>query len=111
LATNPKDAKLWSNLAMYRSSSGDRAGSLRDIEEAQRLAPGDGFVLFRAALVYEQAVMRERALKALEACLKAGYSIEEIEKAPPLADLRKDERYRRLAAQSAEHSSSLGKPN
>jgi tetratricopeptide (TPR) repeat protein len=112
LATNPKDAKLRANVAGYRSSSGDRAGSLRDIQEAVRLGPGDGFVLFRAALVYEQAGMRERAWKALEACINAGYSIEEIRKAPPLADLRKDERYRRLvAAQSAEHSISPGKQN
>jgi tetratricopeptide (TPR) repeat protein len=110
LATNPKDPKLRSNLAMYRSSFGDRAGSLRDIQEALRLAPGDGFVLFRAVLVYEQAGMREHSWRALEACLKAGYSMEEIRKAPPLADLRKDERYRRLeAARSAEHSISPGK--
>ena len=112
LATNPKDAKLRANVAGYRSSSGDTAGALRDIQEALRLAPGDGFVLFRAALVYEQAGMRERAWKALEACVKVGYSLEEIRKAPPLADLRKDERYRKLdAAQSAEHSISPGKQN
>src|SRR5258708_3677171 len=71
LATNPKDSKLRANLAGYRSSSGDRAGSLRDIQEALRMAPGDGFVLFRAVLVYEQAGMRERAWKALEACINA----------------------------------------
>src|SRR5260370_9525203 len=111
LATNPKDSKLRANLAGYRSSSGDRAGSLRDIQEALRMAPGDGFVLFRAVLVYEQAGMRERAWKALEACINAGYSMEQIRKAPPLADLRKEERFRKLeAAQSAEQISP-GKPN
>jgi serine/threonine-protein kinase len=111
LATNPKDAKLRANLAGYRSSSGDRAGSLRDIQEALRMAPGDGFVLFRAILVYEQAGMRERAWRALEACINAGYSMEQIRKAPPLADLRKEERFRKLeAAQSAEQISP-GKPN
>ena len=79
---------------------------------ALRLAPNNGFVLFRAALVYEQAGMRDRALTKLEECLKAGYSIREIQKAPPLAELRKDERFQRLeAAQSAEHSISPGKPN
>jgi len=112
LATNPKDAKIRANLAMYRSSSGDRAGSLRDIEEALRLAPVDGFVLYRAALVYEQDGMRERAWKALEACIKAGCSMEEIRKAPPLIEMRKEERFRRLEpTQSAEHSISPGKPN
>jgi tetratricopeptide (TPR) repeat protein len=112
LTTNPRDARLRSNLAMYRWSAGDREGSLREAEESMRLAPKNGFVLFRAALVYEQAGMRERALSLLEACLKAGYSMEEIRKAPPLADLRKDEGYRRLeAAQSADHSISPGKQN
>jgi tetratricopeptide (TPR) repeat protein len=105
LKTNPKDAKLRANLAMYRSSSGDVAGSLRDIAAALRLAPADGYVLFRAALVYEQAGVRESAWRALEACLKSGYSIEEIRKAPPLKELRQEERYRRLEA------AQLGKPN
>lgn len=110
LATNPKDARLRSNLAIYRSSSGDRAGSLQEIEASLRLAPEDLYVLFRAALVYEQAGMRERALIALEACLKAGYSIEEIRTAPSLAGLRKEERYRRLEeARSEGYSISPGK--
>src|SRR5258708_38355157 len=57
LTTNPKDARLRSNLARYRVSIGDRHGALRDTAEALRLAPNSGFVLFRAALVYEQAGM------------------------------------------------------
>ena len=56
--------------------------------------------------------MRERAWKALEACVKAGCSMEEIRKAPPLIEMRKEERFRRLEpTQSAEHSISPGKPN
>jgi len=112
LARNPKDARLKSNLAVYRLSSGDQDGALRDTAAALRLAPNEGFVLFRAALVYEQAGMRDRALTKLEECLKAGYSMQEIRKAPPLAELRKDERFLRLeAAQSDEHSTFPGKPN
>jgi serine/threonine-protein kinase len=81
---------------MYRISVGDSAAAVPEIAEAMRLSPDDSQVMYRAALVYEQSGMRERALQALDAALKGGYSREEIENAPPLQALRQDAGYRRL---------------
>ena len=61
-----------------------------------RLISSDGHVLFRSALVYEQAGMRGRALQAVAAALERKYSKEQIEKAPPLQALRQDPEYRKL---------------
>ena len=95
---NPKDAELRSRLATYEVSLGDSVAALRDVGEALRSSPGDGQVLFRAALVYEQSGMRERALSSLLSALAGGFAKEEIEKAPPLEALRQDPRYREIAA-------------
>ena len=81
---------------MYEVFAGEKKTALRDIEEALRSGPDEGLVLFRAALVFEENGVRERALESVRAALAAGYSREEIEKAPPLDRLRDDPRYVRL---------------
>jgi serine/threonine-protein kinase len=95
-AASPRDGDLRSRLAMYRISLGETAPALEQIAEAVRLSPGVAQVQYRAALVYEQSGMRDRALQALGEALRVGYSAEEIEKAPPLQALRQDERYSNL---------------
>ena len=95
---NSQDAELRSRLATYEVSLGERAAALRDAGRALRTSPGDGQVLFRAALVYEQTGLRERALSTLRSALAGGFAKEEIEKAPPLEALRHDPRYQELAA-------------
>jgi serine/threonine-protein kinase len=96
VAASPRDADLRSRLAMYRISVGEGDAAQAQIAEAVKLAPQNGQVLYRAALVYEQSGMRARALETLRAALRAGFSQEEIEKAPPLAALRKDPAYWKL---------------
>jgi serine/threonine-protein kinase len=100
VAASPRDADLRSRLAMYRISVGEAEPARAQIAEAVKLAPQNGQVLYRAALVYEQSGMRERALESLGAAIRAGFSREEIEKAPPLAELRNDAGYAKLIAQS-----------
>jgi serine/threonine-protein kinase len=100
VAASPRDADLRSRLAMYRISVGEAEPARAQIAEAVKLAPQNGQVLYRAALVYEQSGMRERALESLGAAIRAGFSQEEIEKAPPLAPLRNDPGYAKLIAQS-----------
>jgi hypothetical protein len=85
---------------MYRVSVGEAGPAQAQIAEAVKLAPHNGQVLYRAALVYEQSGMRARALESLGEALRGGYSQEEIEKAPPLAALRQHAGYRRLIEQS-----------
>jgi serine/threonine-protein kinase len=98
LAVNSQDAELRSRLATYEVSLGESAAALRDAGRALRTSPGDGQVLFRAALVYEQTGLRDRALSTLRSALAGGFAKEEIEKAPPLEALRHDPRYQELAA-------------
>ena len=83
---------------MYEVFAGEKKAALREIEEALRGGRSDGLVLFRATLVFEESGMRDRALKSVGAALAAGYSREEIEKAPPLDRLRTDPEFARLAA-------------
>jgi tetratricopeptide (TPR) repeat protein len=94
LAVNPRDVEARSRLAMHLASVDDRERSLTEIAEAVALDARDRYVLFRAALVYEKAGQRERALDAVRRAVAAGYPRSEIENAPPLAELRKDARYR-----------------
>jgi hypothetical protein len=47
-------------------------------------------ILFRAAIVHEQAGRRSEALRHLKAALGAGFSAREVVSAPPLRALRQD---------------------
>jgi serine/threonine protein kinase/tetratricopeptide (TPR) repeat protein len=91
------DPRLHARLAMYRVSIGDRRRALTEIAEALRLDPSLPYVLYRAALVYEQAGDRDRALEHMELALKAGQPLADILAAPPLEQLRKDPRFVRMA--------------
>jgi tetratricopeptide (TPR) repeat protein len=93
LAVNPRNAELRSRLAMYEVFAGDKQAALREIEAALQRGGDDGLVLFRAALVFEQSGMRQRAVDSVLAALARGFSREEIEHAPPLEALRSDPRY------------------
>ena len=101
LESNPKDTRTRANLAMFWSDleatqrqAGAAHSALSQISEALRPNPSDGFVLARAAVVYEQCGMRDQALEAVKAAIKAGYSIAEIRNWPSLVELRQDPRYR-----------------
>ncbi len=96
VAVNPRDADVHARIATYWAGLGDKQKSLEEIAVAQALAPKSGYVQYRAALVYEQAGDRNRALKAVQSALESGYSREEIEKAPPLENLREDSHYPKL---------------
>jgi tetratricopeptide (TPR) repeat protein len=98
LAANPREAEPWGRLAMHQAALGEREKAFASIAEALRLRPKDGLSLFRAAIVYEEAGDRDRALAAVRDALAAGYSQQEIGKAPALEELRTDPRYAALAA-------------
>jgi serine/threonine-protein kinase len=97
---NPHNAELHSRLAMYQAYAGNGDAADVELREALRLSAHDGAVLFRAALVHEQLGRRQRALGAIEEALRAGYSREEIGKAPALEALRQDAGYRGIALNS-----------
>jgi tetratricopeptide (TPR) repeat protein len=91
--TRAKLAMFWSDLEATQRPAGAAQAALRQISEALRPNPTDGFVLARAAVVYEQCRMREQALATVKAAIKAGYAIAEIRNWPSLAELRRDPRY------------------
>ncbi|MGZ6124628.1 MAG: tetratricopeptide repeat protein, partial [Myxococcales bacterium] len=95
-ALNPRNAELHSRLAMYHAYAGDADAADAELREALRLDGRDGAVLFHAALVHERLGRRQSAIDAIEGALQAGYSREEIGKAPALEALRHDPRYRGL---------------
>jgi serine/threonine-protein kinase len=96
LAVNPKDSLARARMAQYWAKLGNREKALAEIEQALGTAPKQVNVLFRAAIVYELTGNRDRALKALNAAIEGGYSIEEIRAAADLEELHKDPRYRRM---------------
>jgi tetratricopeptide (TPR) repeat protein/tRNA A-37 threonylcarbamoyl transferase component Bud32 len=96
IGINPRDARLHSKAAMWWAALGERDQAAAEIARAIEIAPVDAFVQYRAALVYEQAGQRDRALRAVKSALDAGYSLLEIQKAPPLESLRADSRFSRL---------------
>jgi serine/threonine-protein kinase len=93
LSANTRNTRLRSRLAYYHAAVGEKDPALREITEALRVAPDDGYVLFQSALVYEQLRNRSTAINAVKAARRAGYPAEAILKAPVLADLRADPRY------------------
>lgn len=101
IAIRPNDAELHSRLAMYWAAVGNRGAAEAEIGRSLKLQPRDGTVQFRAGLVWEQAGQRDRALRALGAAVRAGYAMDEVRNAPPLAALREDPRFSRLAAPAA----------
>ncbi len=96
--SNARDASLQARLAVYWASLGEKTKSLSVLARAEALARKSGYVQYRAALVYEQAGDRKRALRAVKSAMEFGYSLEEIQNAVPLTNLRDDPRYRDLPA-------------
>jgi serine/threonine protein kinase/Flp pilus assembly protein TadD len=96
LSGNLPNSHLRSRVAYYYAATGDKDLAMREMADALRHAPHDGYVLFRAALVYEQLHNRAAALDALHGALLAGYPPEEIRKSPVLESLRADAKYMSL---------------
>lgn len=100
IAVNPRDPQLHARAATYWAALHDQKRASLEIEEASSLAPEDATVQFRAALVYEQAGQRDRALLALKAALAGGFGRPEIDNAPPLSNLREDPRFREIISKT-----------
>src|SRR5262249_27913040 len=72
VSVNPLDVQARANCAMYWSHLGDNEKAFAELNSALKLKPEDGFVLSRAAIVYEQDGMRDRALAAVEGAIRSG---------------------------------------
>ena len=94
LKVNPKNPVVLSGIALYQAHLGDSKQAEEFINRALQIAPKDSDTLFTSALVYELIGNRDQALKAVQAAVKAGYSLDEVEKEPELRGLQSDPRYR-----------------
>ncbi|MGE5048435.1 MAG: protein kinase domain-containing protein [Deltaproteobacteria bacterium] len=98
LALDRENPQLRSRRALYLAGLGQMQNAVREVEEAERRAPRDGSVRFRAGILREEAGDREGALNELRAAFAAGYSMAEMQAAPPLRALRGDARWQELVA-------------
>lgn len=96
-STKPQDSTLRTRIALYAAKAGDCDQFLAAIDESGDLPADDGRAWFRLAVAQEVCERRDDALAALEASLKARFSLEEIQRDPELLDLRQDLRFHELA--------------
>ncbi len=99
LKVDPNDPLVLSGIALYDAHLGRVEDAESFISRAIGASPNDSDTLFTSALVYEIIGHREKALKQLDQAVKAGFSLEEIEKEPELRELQTDPRYRRWLQQ------------
>ncbi len=98
LAVNASDGETLSLVALYEAKLGDQTKALENIQKARRLAQGSRKVQWEAALIYELAGQRDRALEALQAAIQGGQPLDEVRGEPALAKLRADPRYQHMVA-------------
>jgi serine/threonine-protein kinase len=95
LVSEPGDPRTLAYLAGYiAETSPGEADSIAT--RAAELAPEDGEVLYRAAMVYEELGQRTRALRHLGLAIDHGYPVREINAERSLDHLREDPRYQLL---------------
>jgi serine/threonine-protein kinase len=96
LVTNPRDAYLRSNLAVYYAKSGQNKNALAEISKARKIEPNDVQILFDCILVFEIVNQRDKAIHALQEYIERGGSMETVRDYPDLSGLRADSRYQKL---------------
>jgi eukaryotic-like serine/threonine-protein kinase len=97
LEVNPKDTTVLAFLADYNAMSGHRQKAIEQIEQAMALAPDDGEVRFRSAIVYNQLGDTEKCLASLQRAAATGYSAQAIRDTPDFDHLHGDPRFRASA--------------
>ena len=93
LHVNPNNTSALAQAAKYSAKLHDNTKARALIARAVAANPGDGDVLFKSALIYEWTGDRAKAIDAVEAAWKRGYSLEQIRKEPELETLRQDPRF------------------
>ena len=96
LGSNPRDAEISGQLGRFYALINDREKALQRISDAKRIAPNNLTVLRLCVYVHEFIDQRDQALQALQELIERGGSLEEFQKDPDLADLRRDPRYKQL---------------
>lgn len=100
LQVNSADVSTLAYLANYSAMLGDKQAALQYLQKALRLAPGNGDVLFRAAIVYNHFDQPDQALSYLSKAVQAGYSRNVIRDTPDFRNLHDNPQFRQLAGSS-----------
>jgi len=93
---NPRDAETMAYIANYEAMLDDRDTAFTYLRRALSLAPNDGEVLFRAAVVYNHFKQTDEALGFLHRAAAVGYSRAIIEDSPDFDPLQRDPRFLKL---------------
>jgi serine/threonine-protein kinase len=93
VAVSPGDARAIARLAVYQAKAGDEAAARRSLAAAEQLAPADGQVKLRAAVVHALAGRSGPALEALERAMAGGIAAREIASEEDFESLRPLPRY------------------
>jgi tetratricopeptide (TPR) repeat protein len=96
LEVNPRDTTVLAFLADYNAMSRHSQKAVEQIEKALALAPEDGEVRLRAAIVYNQLSDDEKCLASLAKAASLGYSVKAIEDTPDFDHLHGNRRFRAL---------------
>lgn len=93
LKESRNDFETMSSAALYEAHLNNSAEALRHIQFARKREPLNNEIAFTASLVYEILGSRVDAINALRASFECGHSLEDIQREPDLAELRKDARF------------------
>jgi tetratricopeptide (TPR) repeat protein len=98
LKINPKRAELWMTLAMYEAKLRHRSAAEDALYHAKELGASGMPSQFRKVQALALLGRREEALNILLDCVRNGQSLEDVELAIDLGDLRRDPRYLQTVA-------------
>lgn len=98
IVRQPDDSESVSRLALYRGKLGDAAAAAVELSKLEAMKSVSPTARFKSALALELLGQRSRALQALTAAIRGGYSIQKINREPEIAGLRTDPGFQRLIA-------------
>ena len=93
LKLNPRNASTLSSLATYYSMIGKEDKSIKDLNRALELSPGNVDVIDKGIVINEILGRRNEALKLTREILQKGFPISKLENSPDLKDMIKDKRF------------------
>jgi len=96
LGVNPKDSYAYGVLAICHAMLGEKKPALDALQQGLKLSPGNPFLLFQAALVYNQFEEPEKAIDWLSKALAAGYSPSRARDLPNFDHLRAKPQFQEL---------------
>jgi tetratricopeptide (TPR) repeat protein len=96
LVIDPNDAETLAYLADYSAMIDDQPGALDYLKRALKLAPSDGEVLFRAAIVYNHFQRIDEALTSLRKAADVGYSKTVMRDTPDFSGVRDNPQFKAL---------------